>query len=37
MDGDVYEALIYDALQMVIRFRNKSVIRVEVLEPFTIR
>jgi phage FluMu gp28-like protein len=37
LDGDVYEALIYDALQTIIRFRNKSVIRAEVPEPFTIR
>jgi phage FluMu gp28-like protein len=37
MDEDVYEALIHDVLQTIIRFRNKSVIRAEVPEPFTIR
>jgi phage FluMu gp28-like protein len=37
LDKDVYDALIDDALQTVIRFRNQSVIRAEVPEPFTIR
>ena len=37
MDKDVYEKLIYDELQTIIRFRNKSVILAETPEPFTIR
>jgi len=37
MDKDVYERLIYDELQTIIRFRNGSVILAETPEPFTIR
>ncbi|MFQ6074349.1 MAG: terminase large subunit domain-containing protein, partial [Candidatus Bathyarchaeia archaeon] len=37
MDEEVYEHLVYDQLQTVIRFRNKSRILAEVPEPFTIR
>jgi hypothetical protein len=37
MDKDVYEKLIYEELQTIIRFRNKSVILAETPEPFTIR
>ncbi len=37
LDTDVYDALIADERQTVIRFRNRAVIRAEVPEPFTIR
>lgn len=37
MDKEVYEKLIYDELQTIIRFRNKTVILAETPEPFTIR
>jgi phage FluMu gp28-like protein len=37
MDEDVYEKLVYEELQTVIRFRNGSVILAETPEPFTIR
>lgn len=37
MDKNVYEKLIYEELQAIIRFRNKSVILAETPEPFTIR
>jgi len=37
MDREVYEKIIYEQLQTIIRFRNKSRILAEVPEPFTIR
>lgn len=37
MDKEVREALVKETLQTAIRFRNRSVIRAEVPEPFTIR
>jgi phage FluMu gp28-like protein len=37
MDKDVYDSLIQEELQTIIRFRNKSVILAETPEPFTIR
>ena len=37
MDRDVFEYLIKEQLQTIIRFRNKSKILAEVPEPFTIR
>jgi len=37
MDDEVHEALVKETLQTGIRFRNRSVIRAEVPEPFTIR
>lgn len=37
MKKEVYEEIIYDQLQTIIRFRNKSRILAEVPEPFTIR
>jgi len=37
MDKDVYESLILEQLQTIIRFRNGSKILAEVPEPFTIR
>jgi len=37
MDKDVYEKIISEQLQTIIRFRNGSVILAETPEPFTIR
>ena len=37
MDRKVFEKIIYEQLQTIIRFRNKSRILAEVPEPFTIR
>lgn len=37
MDREVFEKIIYEQLQTIIRFRNKSRILAEVPEPFTIR
>jgi hypothetical protein len=37
MDSEVFEKIIYEQLQTIIRFRNKSRILAEVPEPFTIR
>jgi len=37
MDKEIYEKLIEEELQTIIRFRNKSVILAETPEPFTIR
>jgi len=37
MNKEIYEKIIYEELQTIIRFRNKSVILAETPEPFTIR
>ena len=37
MDKEIFEKLIDEELQTIIRFRNKSVILAETPEPFTIR
>ena len=37
MDEEIYEHLIYDELQTIIKLRNRTKILAEVPEPFTIR
>jgi phage FluMu gp28-like protein len=37
IDKEIYEALIFDELQTIIRFRNRAKILGETPEPFTIR